>query len=84
MNQMIAGDPVIGISGSSFEIRYDGNCRIEANTGILEKRLWRHFSATETPGGYLVKVNDPEVQHELEMALKIMGEYEETLRILAK
>jgi hypothetical protein len=29
-------------------------------------------------------VNDPEVQHELEMALKIMGEYEETLRILAK
>ena len=50
----------------------------------LKKDYGSHFSATETPGGYLVKVNDPEVQHELEMALKIMGEYEETLRILAK
>jgi hypothetical protein len=31
-----------------------------------------------------LKVNDPEVQRQLEMALKVMDEYEETLRILAK
>jgi hypothetical protein len=29
-------------------------------------------------------VNDPEIQRELEMALKIMDEHKETLRILAK
>jgi len=50
----------------------------------LEKDNDNHFSAIETPDGYLVKVNDPEVQRQLEMALKIMDEYEETLRILAK
>jgi hypothetical protein len=49
----------------------------------LKKDYGSHFSATETPGGYLVKVNDPEVQRELEMASKIMDEYKETLRILA-
>jgi hypothetical protein len=50
----------------------------------LEKNNGNYFSAIETPDGYLVKVNDPEVQRQLEMALKIMDEYEETLRILAK
>jgi hypothetical protein len=50
----------------------------------LKKDYGNHFSATETPGGYLVKVNDPEIQRELEMALKIMDEHKETLRILAK
>jgi hypothetical protein len=50
----------------------------------LEKDNDNHFSAIETPDGYLVKVNGPEVQRQLEMALKIMDEYEETLRILAK
>ena len=43
-----------------------------------------HFSAMEMPDGYLVKVNDPEVQRQLDIALRIMDEYEETLRILAK
>jgi hypothetical protein len=42
------------------------------------------FSAIETPDGYLVKVNDPEVQRQLDIALRTMDEYEETLRILAK
>jgi len=49
----------------------------------LKKDYGSHFSATETPDGYLIKVNDPEVQRELDMALKIMDEYEGTLRILA-
>jgi hypothetical protein len=49
----------------------------------MKKDYGSHFSATEAPGGYLVKVNDPEIQRELEMALKIMDEYKETLRILA-
>jgi hypothetical protein len=43
-----------------------------------------HFSAIETPDDYLVKVNDPEVQRQLDIALRTMDEYEETLRILAK
>jgi len=43
-----------------------------------------HFSAIETPDGYLVKVNDPEVQRQLDIALRTMDEYEETLRILAQ
>ena len=50
----------------------------------LKKDNSNHFSAIETPEGYLVKVNDPEVQRQLDIALKIMDEYEETLRILAK
>ena len=50
----------------------------------LRKDNGSHFSAKETPDGYLVKVNDPEVQRQLDIALKIMNEYEETLRILAK
>jgi hypothetical protein len=50
----------------------------------LKKDYGSHFSATETPGGYLVKVNDPEVQRQLDIALKIVDEYEDTLRILAK
>ena len=41
------------------------------------------FSARETPDGYLIKINDPEVQRELEIALKIMDKYKETLQILA-
>jgi hypothetical protein len=49
----------------------------------LKKDNGHHFSAMETPDGYLIKVNDPEVQRELDMALKIIDEYEETLRILA-
>jgi len=50
----------------------------------LKKDNGNHFSATETPEGYLVKVNDPEVQRELDMALEIMDKYAETLRMLAK
>lgn len=50
----------------------------------LKKDNGSHLSAIETPGGYLVKVNDPEVQRQLDIALRIMDEYEETLRILAK
>jgi hypothetical protein len=42
------------------------------------------ISATQTPEGYLVEVNDPEVKRQLNVALKIMDEYEETLRILAR
>ena len=50
----------------------------------LKKDNGNEFSAIETADGYLVKVNDPEVQRQLEIALKIMDEYEDTLRILAK
>ena len=50
----------------------------------LQKDNGSHFSAIETADGYLVKVNDPEVQRQLDIALRIMDEYEETLRILAK
>jgi len=50
----------------------------------LKKDNGHHFSAIETPGGYLVRVIDPEVQRQLDIALKIMDEYEDTLRILAK
>ena len=42
------------------------------------------FSATESPEGYVVKVNDPELERQLNIALKIIDEYEDTLRILAK
>ena len=49
----------------------------------LKKGNENQFSARETPDGYLIEMNDPEVQRELEMALKIMDEYEETLRMLA-
>ncbi len=50
----------------------------------LKKDDGNSFSATETPDGYLIKVNDPEVQRQLDIALKFMDEYEETLRMLAK
>ena len=50
----------------------------------LRKDNGSHFSAIETQDGYLIKVNDPEVQRQVDIALKIMDEYEETLRILAK
>lgn len=50
----------------------------------LKKDNGSHFSAIETSDGYLVKVNDPDVQRQLDIALRIMDEYEETLRILAK
>ncbi|HET9836859.1 MAG TPA: AbrB/MazE/SpoVT family DNA-binding domain-containing protein [Candidatus Angelobacter sp.] len=50
----------------------------------LRKDNGSDFSAIETPDGYLVKVNNPEVERQLNAALKIMDEYEETLRILAK
>ena len=49
----------------------------------LKRDYGSHFSTTETPDGYLIKVNDPEVERELDMALKIMDKYEETLRMLA-
>jgi len=49
----------------------------------LAKDKGSRFSARETPDGYLIELNDPEVQRELEMALKIMDEYRETLRMLA-
>ncbi|HZS28220.1 MAG TPA: hypothetical protein VFB76_13405 [Candidatus Angelobacter sp.] len=49
----------------------------------LRKNNANDFSATEMPDGYLVKMNDPEVQRELDMALKIIDKYEETLRMLA-
>ena len=50
----------------------------------LKKDNSNYLSVTETPDGYLIKVTDPEVQRELDIALKIMDEYEETLRMLAK
>jgi hypothetical protein len=50
----------------------------------LRKDNGSDFSAIETPKGYLIKVNDPEVERQLSAALKIMDQYEETLRILAK
>jgi hypothetical protein len=50
----------------------------------LIKNNGTDISAIETPQGCLVKVNDPEVERQLNVALKIMDEYEETLRILAK
>lgn len=50
----------------------------------LKKNNSNRFSATETPDGYLIKVTDPEVQRELDIALNFMDEYEETLRMLAK
>jgi len=50
----------------------------------LKRDNGSHFSATETPDGYLVRVSDPEVQRQLEISLSIMDEYEDTLRILAK
>jgi hypothetical protein len=31
----------------------------------------------------VIEMNDPEVQRELKMALKVMDEYRETLRMLA-
>jgi putative addiction module antidote len=40
--------------------------------------------AMETPGGYLITAHDPEVERQLKIAQKIMDEYEETLRLLAK
>lgn len=50
----------------------------------LKKDNGSDFSAIETPDGYLVKVNDPTVERQLNAALKFMDEYEDTLRILAK
>jgi len=50
----------------------------------LRKDNGSDFSAIETRDGYLIKVNNPEVEHQLNAALKIMDEYEETLRILAQ
>jgi hypothetical protein len=42
------------------------------------------ISAVATPAGYLVTANDPDVERQLKVALKIMKEYDATLRILAK
>jgi hypothetical protein len=50
----------------------------------LKKDNKSDFSAIETPDGYLIKAKKPEVERQLNAALKIMDEYEETLRILAK
>jgi len=50
----------------------------------LKKDNGNYFSAIETPEGYLVTVNDSKVERQLTAALKIMDEYEDTLRILAK
>jgi hypothetical protein len=52
--------------------------------GIFKKYNGTHLSAIETPDGYLVQVIDPELQRDLEIALKIMDKYKETLRALAK
>jgi putative addiction module antidote len=38
----------------------------------------------ETPDGYLLTGNDPEVERQLEIARQVMDEYRETLRVLAK
>ena len=40
--------------------------------------------AVETPGGYLITAHNPEVERQLKVAQRIMDEYEETLRLLAK
>lgn len=40
--------------------------------------------AMETPGGYLITTHNPEVERQLKVAQRIMEEYEETLRLLAK
>ena len=64
----------------------DGMAEILVSKRILEcltKDNGIRFSARETPDGYLIEVDDPEVQWELDMALKIMDKYEETLRMLA-
>ena len=50
----------------------------------LRKGNGNDFSATKIRDGYLVKVSNPEVDRQLNVALKLMEEYEETLRILAK
>lgn len=50
----------------------------------LRKGNRNDFSATEVPDGYLITVNNAEVERQLRVALKIMDEYEDTLRILAK
>jgi hypothetical protein len=50
----------------------------------LKKDNGSDFSAIETQDGYLIKVNNPEVERQLNAALKFMDEYDETLRILAK
>jgi putative addiction module antidote len=40
--------------------------------------------AIETPSGYLLTPYDPKVEEQLKLARKIMSEYRETLRALAK
>ena len=40
--------------------------------------------AMETSGGYLITAHDPETARQLRVAQRIMDEYEETLRLLAK
>ncbi|HEX3154738.1 MAG TPA: AbrB/MazE/SpoVT family DNA-binding domain-containing protein [Candidatus Angelobacter sp.] len=40
--------------------------------------------AMETPQGYLITAHNPEVERQLKVAQRVMGEYEETLRLLAK
>jgi len=50
----------------------------------LRKGNRNDFSATEVSEGYLITVNNAEVERQLRIALKIMDEYEDTLRILAK
>jgi len=82
-NRVIARDRVIGNAGSLES----GMAEIRVSKKILEylkKDNSNHFSVTETPDGYLIKVTDPEIQRQLDMALKLMDEYEETLRMLAK
>ena len=50
----------------------------------LRKDNGSDFSAVETQDGYLIKINNPEVERQLNAALKFMDEYDETLRILGK
>jgi len=40
--------------------------------------------ALETPDGYLLTASDSEVERQLAIARKVMAEYRETLRVLAK
>ncbi|HEY2497789.1 MAG TPA: AbrB/MazE/SpoVT family DNA-binding domain-containing protein [Candidatus Angelobacter sp.] len=40
--------------------------------------------ALETPDGYLLTGNDPEVERQLQIAREVMAEYRDTLRALAK
>lgn len=66
---------------------------VEGSVGIaLPKEMLEHLHvnegdtvfALETPDGYLLTASDSEVERQLAIARKVMAEYRETLRVLAK